>query len=313
MRSSIFITLIATALFGGGYLYYVAGSICPAPLSYRLGTLDPRFSLSEGEAKLAIAEAESVWEDATGRNLFTYQPKGDLVVNFIFDDRQKFSNDENVLKGKLDTTQNVSDSMRTTYAALVNTYNTIRLDYTKKAEDYTKKLDAYNQKVEQYNKQGGAPSEIFALLAQQKRQLASEQAVLNAQSAKLNALVSEINSVGEKANTVINTYNTGVGDFNKTFGPKREFTQGDYTDKSIHIYTFKNKEELVLVLVHELGHALSLEHVANPLSIMHYILGGQSKKIQLTTEDIAEFDRVCGQKSILEKLKMILSNYNTKI
>jgi hypothetical protein len=314
MRISFLLALIVTLLSSLGYFYYVAGAFCPAPLSYRIGALDERFSLSQEEVRLAVGEAESIWENATGKNLFTYDDEGELVVNFVYDERQELSNKEDLLKEKLDATENVSDAMRDTYTTLVNTYNAERLTYAEKASVYEARLLAYNQEVEKYNERGGAPADIYASLEKEKRQLAREQSALNTYANKLNALVSEINSVGEKANRVVTTYNQGIDVYNNTFGTAREFTQGDYTNSTINIYTFDSEAELTLVLVHEMGHALSLDHVDGAASAMHYLLHGgkdggplSRSDIVLSAEDLSEFDRVCGQKTPLERLKIGVS------
>ncbi len=305
MRSGFLIILIAALLFSGGYFYTVAESVCPVPIPYSLGMLDERFNLSKEEALAVLQQAESVWERATEREIFEYQEDGALQVNFIFDERQELSNTEDLLKEKLDATENVGNAFKETYATLVNNYNTLRIDYSTKADLYEQKLQAYNTEVAQYNNRGGAPAHVYESLARRKKELADEQTFLNAQSNKLNALVSEINVVGEKANSVINTYNDGVGVYNKTFGEPREFTQGDYTNNTIKIYKFESTEELVLVLVHELGHALALNHVEGKESVMHYLLGGQSPDMSLSTADLQEFDRVCGKKNIWEKLNLV--------
>ena len=303
--------LVITILVSLGYLYYVAGSICPAPLSYRIGGLDERFTLTQEEVRLAVAEAESIWEKATGKNLFTFEEGGDLTVNFIYDERQELSNSEDLLKEKLDATENVSDAMRDTYTALVQKYNSERLLYTEKAKVYEARLLAYNQEVEKYNGRGGAPSDVYDALENEKRSLAREQTVINAYANKLNVRVAEINAVGEKANRIVSTYNQGVNVYNETFGTAREFTQGDYTNGTINIYTFDSEAELVLVLVHEMGHALSLDHVENKESVMNAVLhGGKNGEIlimadvRLTSEDLASFESVCGQKTIVERLKV---------
>lgn len=295
-----------TILFGGGYFYYIAQAVCPAPISYSIGSIDSRFNLSEDEVRVALSEAESVWEDATGRNLFSYEEDGKLVVNFVFDDRQEFVNAEDTLKEKLDETENISESIKNTYASLVSQYNELRISYATKVEQYERKLNAYNDEVEKYNNSGGAPSDVYSTLSKQKRALDAEQTSLNALSNKLNVLVKEINNIGDKGNLLINTYNSGVNLYNESFGEPREFTQGDYTNSTIKIYTFENKTELDLVLVHELGHALSLNHVEGKDSAMYYLIGGQSPDIGLTAADLAEFDQVCGEKNIWEKIKVSL-------
>jgi hypothetical protein len=310
MRSSFLTALIATILFGGGYFYYIAQAVCPTPLEYSLGSIDERFNMTKDEARIVISEAESVWENATGRNLFSYSDDGKLTVNFLFDDRQQFINAEGVLKQKLDATENISDALKTTHADLVSEYEKLKETYTTEAKKYEQKLLAYNTEVEKYNKQGGAPQDVYASLEKQKRALDKEQSSLNALSSQLNRLVVQINNIGEKGNSIIATYNNGVTAFNKTYGEPREFTQGDYSNNTVKIYTFKDKEELKLVLVHELGHALSLDHVEGNESAMYYLIGKQPQELVLSDADLQEFGRICGEKSIFEKMKLsVLSGF----
>lgn len=297
---------MVTLLFGGGYFYYIAQAVCPVPIAYSIGEIDERFDLNEDEARVIISEAESVWEDATGRNLFSYEEDGELVINFVFDNRQKFIEAEDQLKEKLDATENVSDELQNTYASLVSEYNELRVSYATKVEIYEKRLQRYNAEVEKYNEQGGAPADVYEALSKEKEALDAEQSSINSLSSKLNVLVEEINSIGEKGNSLIDTYNEGVGVYNKTFGEPREFTQGDYVNGTITIYTFEDAEELKLVLVHELGHALSLGHVEGKESAMYYLIGEQPEELVLSAEDIGEFDRVCGEKSIFQKAAMFI-------
>jgi len=310
MRKSFALILVVTLLFSGGYFYYIAQAVCPIPITYSLGTLDPQFGLSTEQARLVIAEAESVWEDATGRNLFSYEENdGKLLINFVYDDRQEFVAAEGELKEKLDATENISEAIRETYASLVAQYNELRMSYADRVELYERQLNAYNEEVERYNREGGAPEEVYARLSQQKKELNKEQASLNTLSNNLNKLVAEINSIGDKGNSIISNYNQGVSVYNQTFGESREFTQGDYTNNVIHIYTFEDLEELKLVMVHELGHALSLNHVEGEKSTMYYLIGKQEPQQLLTDADLQEFNRVCGEKSFFEQIKVALSSY----
>ncbi len=306
MKKGLSILLIATILFGGGYFYYIAQAVCPNQISYSIGTIDEKFGHSREEIRLALSEAESLWEDATGRNLFTYEENGKLKINFVYDDRQKFVNAENEFKDKLDAVENISDAISETYAELVTRYNDLRVSYEDKVAVYERKLSAYNSEVARYNQEGGAPEDVYRSLQERKNKLDKEQDELNELSSELNGLVAEINNIGEKGNTIIDSYNAGVNTYNKTFGESHEFTQGDYADGVIQIYSFDSKEELQIVLAHELGHALSLDHTKDERSIMYYLIGGQSLNTTISDADLAEFNRVCGDQTLLGKLKLRL-------
>ena len=84
MRPLFTLVLIIAVVFAGGYFYHTASAVCNVPITYRIGSVDAEFGLSYDEVRTAVTEAESLWEDATGKNLFTYDEKGEVVINFIF-------------------------------------------------------------------------------------------------------------------------------------------------------------------------------------------------------------------------------------
>ena len=59
-----------------------------------------------------------------------------------------------------------------------------------------------------------------------------------------------------------------------------------------------------LVVLHELGHAISIAHVENQESVMYYLLGGQTGELVPTPEDLAAFEQVCGEgRSVVGRVK----------
>jgi len=310
MRSGFSILLIAVLLFGGGYFYYVAQAVCPAPLAYSVGEIDESFGLSFDEVRLALSDAESVWEDATGQNLFIYDEGAVFTVNFIYDERQKYTDAEGNFKEKLDKTQSVSDAISETYSKLVANYNNLQIVYSDKVERYEKNLASYNAQVTQYNEEGGVTEDVYKVLQERKAELDKEQTSLNRLSQELNGLVKEINEIGDRGNVLVETYNRGVNEYNHTFGESREFTQGTYsTEKRIDIFTYADIGELRLVLAHEFGHALSLDHVVNEESVMYFLIGEQPIEFVPTQEDMDEFVRVCSKKSFWDTIKQAVINF----
>jgi len=308
MRSSISIFLMTTVLFAGGYFYYVAQAICPVPLEYSIGEIDEGFGITFEEAKLVIAEAESVWEDVTGQNLFTYNKDAKFSINFVYDERQAVSDAEGSFKDKLDQSKEVTESVNTRYQRLLEEYDELQVMYSKQVERYDTNISAYNAQVEDLNTHGGANETQYATLQERKVELDAERKALDTLSTKLNRLVGEINKVGDQGNHLIETYNRGVVEYNDTFGESREFTQGTYsTDGRIDIFAFDSQDELRLVLAHELGHALSLDHVPNEKSIMYFLIGSQPTALSPTAEDVSEYVRVCSQWSIWDTITQTLN------
>lgn len=307
MRIIDTIILLAIIVGTGLYIHTQVEAVCKIPLSYRIGQLDEQFNLTFDEARVAISEAESAWEQATGENLFTYDPNGQLIVNFIFDDRQQFALDEINHRERLNEVENVNEEIKDTYESLVEQYDALESNYQTNVTDYERKLDAYNEKVAQYNEEGGAPPEVYKELEVEKEMLDDELISIRKKGDELNGIVTQINELSEQGNELVEEYNEEVGNYNERFGESHEFTQGDYQDGSINIYKFLDETELVLVLAHELGHALSLGHVENEESILYHLMGEQPADITHTDEDLAEFERVCGRttRSWIERLYIL--------
>ncbi len=303
MRTPYAVILMLTLLLSTTYWYTSVEAVCRLPIYYSLGEIDSRFSLSDDEIRTVLSESESIWEEATGRNLFTYDEDADLKVNFIFDERQEAAEEAEELKEKLDAKEQVNEALGDTYAELVEQYNAQQIAYEDQKSVYERKLNVYNAEVKKYNEAGGAPKDVFEQLEEDRQELDRELTAINSTASKLNSLSDKINSIGDRGNELIQQYNDTVVRFNDSYGSGEEFTQGDYQGDAINIYTFKDKDELALVLAHEFGHSMSLDHVDNDKSIMHYLMGGQPDSLEATDEDLAAFATVCGDKSVYQNLK----------
>lgn len=302
MKRGLAVLLIAALMFGGTYWYNVARAVCDVPITYRIGTIDPRFKISTEEAKNAASEAESLWENATGKNLFTYNASGSVAINFVYDERQQNSDAAATLRDLLAQKENTSESVRAQYDRLLNEFNALELQYKTRLADYNAKLSAYNTEVTHWNEEGGAPKNVYSRLSATQVSLKREQETLNTNATSINSLATQINALGTKGNSIITDYNKTVTQYNDRFSEGHEFTQGDYTNLTIDIYEYTKHDELVLVLAHELGHALTLGHVDDPEAIMYHLMSKQSITTGVTQADLHEFSRVCGDGSLESRM-----------
>jgi len=294
LRSLTFLLILSLSL----YWYASVGAYCQAPLTYALVDLDERFNLTEAEALAAIAEAEALWETAAGRELFTRvdaSERPDVTITFTFDDRQERAIAEETLRDSLDTKAASSEDLTSAYDTLVADYQAKRDAHQAAVGAYEARLQAHNELVDSYNATGGAPEGAFRELERAEQALTAEAATLEAEGEELNQLAAEINALGEQGNQIIRQYNAGVNAYNREFGEPDEFTQGDYMDGAIHIYTFTSRGELVNVLAHEFGHALDVDHVEGTASVMYYLMEDQPTPPELSPEDIAAFTAMCGE------------------
>ncbi|MFM2339554.1 MAG: hypothetical protein RLZZ360_190 [Candidatus Parcubacteria bacterium] len=295
------------------YWYAAVGMVCPAPLTYQINQqIDERFGITATELEEATEKAIGIWETASGRELFTLATSKDVevTINLVFDDRQAALLAEETIRESLTHKEMSSVQLQETYDSLVAEYQTAKQTHEAHVAAYEDRLAAHNALVATYNEAGGVPEAEYAALQKAESALAREADTLESETERLNNLAREINSVGERGNQIIRQYNEGVTTYNERFGAAEEFTEGDYQNGQINIYTFKNKDELVKVLAHEFGHALSIPHVEGSESVMYYLLEDQPTPLTLSAEDTAALVTVCGNTgSVGTQVRTLINRY----
>lgn len=267
--SIIFVLLV---LVGIGYFFYISflQNPCGVPIHYAIGPVDSKFRISSADTLKVAEDAASRWNAESGENLLVYDPNATLKINLVYDERQAKVDQINSAVGSLNSSGNAIDSFRKKVEADVSRYQ--------------QDLANYNATVEYWNSHGGAPADIYAQLQATKKSLDQQRQTINASASLLNQQINE--------------HNSNIGDLNTQLDADRNklITEGLYytAEKKIDIFTFGNSEELRLVLMHELGHALSLDHDTQPTSIMYPVLGQQNlSNPTLSSEDISIFHQNC--------------------
>lgn len=261
IRWLVFI-IVAVAAGGGLYYTYQNTRPCTHPISYAIGAVDARFGIANSALITQAKAAAAIWNKAEGKNVLTYDPKGGLKINLIYDVREanaKFGSQIAIQQDKADTARAALDVLQTQYAT---------------------KQTAYNDAVSAVNARGGATR--------------SEAATLNAQRDALNTLADSINNQVAVFNASVNALNVLVAEFNQTAG--RTFEEGQYvrdsTGERINIFEFVGNIQLERVLAHEFGHAIGLDHNTDPKSIM--FAKNESGNLVPTAADLSALKAVCG-------------------
>lgn len=307
MIKKIFYMLILLCISLGVIIFYedirltyntIIFDPCSKPVTYHIGRLDKEFNLSKEEFLLIIKETELLWEQASGRNLFEYSTNGTMAINLIYDERQEGTNLLNTIEGQYNTTKAEYESTQEKYDQFVENHNILMQQKESLISEYSKRYNAYEKEVNKWNNKKVIPPEIYEKVNKEKNYLNELSRTIINIKAQINSLVdvlnltgNKLNSLGEKVNTEVNTYNQ----INHTFDDR--FEQGVYISslrfKEINIYQFDNRDRLVRVLAHELGHALGIGHLDDPEDIMHPVNVGKSKKV--TANDLNELERICSQ------------------
>jgi len=257
----------------------IYSSPCDTPILYKIDSVDPRFGLSVEDFRKDTSQAAQIWNRAKGKTLFKEDSQNqtkDLSVNLVYDQRQALNTQINQLENQL---QNGKNSLGPQIE-----------QYKKLSADFKQNLANLNAQIDYWNKQGGAPPDQYDKLKQQ-------QADLQKQADSLNAMARSLNLSADQYNGQVNKLDQTVQNFNQELVQKPEEGIFDGGQNRIEVYFNVNQTELVHTLAHELGHARTLPHNNNSLSIMY---PNTNTRIVPSNDDIAALDAACQKLPVWE-------------
>lgn len=283
----LFLILIIGAVFVSFNWQHFYSSPCDTPIKYRTDTIDSQFNISKSQFLLDIKQAGQLWSNAAGYNLFVYDPKGELSINLIFDERQR-------LKIGI-------DQLDLSLSKQNQDLKTSETEYKKQVANFETRLDDLNNRVSQINARGGATPEEYAALTKEQESLSQE-------SQRLNELGKTLNYSVKDYNSQVNQLKNEVGNFNQVLKIKPEEGIYNAAQERIEIYFNNNQQELIRTLAHEMGHARGLMHSVNPKAIMY---SSTTDASSLSPDDISAIQTICKKQNIFEKLvKEIIKKYD---
>ncbi|MDO8521267.1 MAG: matrixin family metalloprotease [bacterium] len=304
---TIFLLVIAGALF---YAYQrplenALGRLtrtyfpCEQPITYAVASFDERFGISKGDFFSAIKEAEIMWENPIGKELFNDAPDGSVTINLIYDYRQEATETLRSLGLTIDGSRDSYELLKEKYEGLRVDYETKRTAYDAFVAAFTQKQEDYNKEVSRLNAKGGAKRAEYERLVAEQRLFESEIEKIRRMEDDLNGTISELNALVVVLNRQASALNLNVGRYNEIGESRgREFDEGVYRSgpegEAIDIYQFDDRGKLVQVLAHELGHALGLPHLEDSEAIMYRLNEGGNEG--LSDADLVALKALCGVK-----------------
>ncbi len=273
-------------------------SKCSQPINYRIGEFANEFGVSEEYFLDSIKQAEKIWEDASGKNLFEYnESKPDLDINLVYDYRQETMTELKDLGIEVKKSRESYNEVKAKYDSAKSTYLRYKISYESSVLSFNTRAKTFESQVAYWNGNGGAPEDKYKELVKEKIFLEKELVRLSTAQAELAKIVNQVNGLANTLNKLAEILNLNVNKYNSVgseLGDSYEeglYTQNE-TGQFIDIFEFQSKDQLIRILAHEMGHALGIGHLENEESIMHAI--SLSKNLAPTNEDLSALAGICG-------------------
>src|SRR5690349_22137167 len=188
VRRSIWWLLLVCVMLGV-LVWRQHQAVCHTPILYRIGRIDAQFGLSDSEVRAALTQAEQLWENALGRNLFAYSATAKLTINFVFDKRQHATRVKERLLSGLQQTETSRAGLAQSHAIWRSLYQDKRNAYEAARIAYEARVQAYNAQVQQWNARGGPSVQVQQTLAVERAQIEASQRQLAADQSALQDII----------------------------------------------------------------------------------------------------------------------------
>ena len=271
---------------------------CDQPITWKFGTVDSRFDIGKDSLKTIVQRVSGLWSGAAGYSVITYDPEGDVELNFYYTDQQQYTDNEQELSNRISRLRQMYYSKNMIYQRQKNLFEREEQSFNKKQSEYNALVEAYNQTMNRIQTAGVRSRELDDQLKRLKREAELQEEILGTSRKELHEKEQELQKLSEKLNERADVINELVYQYQKRFSSWRTFYQGVYLNvggkRKINIYQFDDIGRLKLILAHEFGHALGLRHVGNPKSVMYYLTERQNtRNLQLSEEDVRAIQDRC--------------------
>jgi len=271
---------------------------CEETITWRFGFVDSRFDIDKDSLKTIVQHVSGLWSGAAGYSVIAYDPEGEVELNFYYTDQQQYTDDEQELSDRIARLRQRYYSQNVIYQRQENLFERKERLFNEKQTEYNADVVVYNQTLNRIQTTGVRTRELDEQLKRLKREIEFQELELEILRNELHEQEQELQNLSEELNLRADAVNELVYQYQKRFSSWRTFYQGVYLnvagERKINIYQFDDADRLTLLLAHEFGHALGIDHVGNPKSVMYYLTDRQdSRNLKLSEEDIRAFQLRC--------------------
>ena len=285
----------------------------------KIGKIDRFYEnkITKEEIRQMINEIEYLFESKLKMNVFDYSQNG-KAIDFIYLANSKLEQRIERKKEIITLKKDKIEKIQNTLPIKLKNINTMEIQVNKENNILNKKIKTLNAYVKKVNKQKSFKKDEYERI---KNYIKLERKKVKDSSSEFKEKQRELQSTINLYNKKVRLQNSLIREFNRTNNElerltrnfqkvrantlgQKEVTTTIFTNNGkrvkekkvknimnkIEIYGFESKNELKVILAHEIAHLLGIPHINVKNALMHPILQkSQIKQLSLTQSDIRNF------------------------